>query len=151
MMCPPFGPLRDVVAAGLEEFKKLEDGDWSLSDRRLNEEFLIRPFPETTGEINWLSNTSITVMAPDPGHDPVWRSLNRDYYGDWQLGSQRCRTQDLASEIERWVRDPHLGGGYGSFAKPDQLPFNRELALRRNWRLKDIIAPSLFDGMAPVA
>jgi hypothetical protein len=148
MACPPFGPLRDVVAAGLEEFKTLTDGDFSFSDRRLNEEFLAHPFPETAAELTWITNASITVMAPDPGPDPVWRSITKDYYGDFTLGSQRFRTPECANEIERWFRDPQLGGGYQSFAKPDQLPFNRELAHRRNWRLKDIVAPGLFESVA---
>jgi hypothetical protein len=148
MACPPFGPLSAVVTAALEELKALTDADFSFSDRRLNEEFLVHPFPETTVELTWITNTSITVMAPDPGPDPIWRSLVKDYYGDFSLGSQRFRTQELATEVDKWFRDPHLGGGFHTFNKADALPFNRELACRRSWRLRNIVAPELFDTRA---
>jgi len=58
-------------------------------------------------------------------------------------GPQRFRTPGLVEAIANWVRDPHGGGGYQSFAKVGLLPHYRELVCRLAWSLRDI-APALF-------
>jgi hypothetical protein len=169
MLAPPFGPLSQVIADAL---KLLEPGmSFSLSDRRLGGPFLEQPFPETVAELGRLHNVALTIMAPEqaasdewgaedrarmargfpprgagPASDPVWGCVTL-HGGVFTRSAHRFKTPALIEEIGNWVRDPHGGGGYQSFAKVGLLPHYRELACRPSWSLRDI-APALFEVAA---
>jgi hypothetical protein len=144
LMAAPYTPLSAVVDDALRD---LGDKDLSFSDRRLDRPFLLQPWPELPTELAKVPNTVIHIMAPEQaGTDPVWACVIRDFMGSDALGKPRFRSSQLVSEIAAWFKDPAQSGGFASFAKAD-VPFHRELVVRRNWRLADI-APQLFEKAA---
>lgn len=123
----------------------LEDRDFSFSDTPLRKGF---GFPETPAELNRMTNTTVSIMAPEGDEkDPIWSVLVRDFTGGMSRGFEKFRTQSRKDAIDKWFNDRRQGGGLASFNQPGLLPYGRSLLVRKHWRLRSV-APELWQAAA---